>query len=66
MQSILHILLFAVCGIGVVLYLVVPAEFSSNLVRVLPKALAIITGEFNIGELLESGETFFGKKEWHQ
>lgn len=61
--SIFHILLFFICGTGSIFILCNGSEFSFNWLRILPKALAIITGEFDIDNLMVTGSVVFGPKE---
>jgi len=61
--SIFHILLFFIAGTGTIMLLVHGSEFSFTWTRIVPKTMAVITGEFNIDDLFPTGADVFGVHE---
>ena len=62
--SLLHILLFFICGIGSIFMLLHSSGHSFQWPRIIPKTLALVTGEFDADDLLESGTEIFGSDEF--
>jgi hypothetical protein len=50
-----HILLLFICGTGSVFILINGDGFSFTWQRIIPKALAMITGEIDVDNLIETG-----------